>query len=150
MPVHIPDESRPCLPVGATELFLRGHVPTIDQIPVNEDVKKFWVGKWLLLRTDPTDPALPARRHMVRVVEVEAVIDPLAQPGEVTRITWEDEQALPFEICLRDMVVRGNMVFATAGETFKEFPPSKATGISSRKKLNLYSALSSARGHSMM
>ncbi|HWP45161.1 MAG TPA: hypothetical protein VNO14_18105, partial [Blastocatellia bacterium] len=120
MSVHIPDESRPCLPVGATELFLRGHFPAIDQIPENEDVKKFWVGKWLLLKTEPIDPALPARRHMVRVLEVEALIDPLFQPGEVTRIKWEDEQALPLEMCLRDMVVRGNMVFATAGETIKE------------------------------
>jgi hypothetical protein len=76
--------------VGATELFVAGTFPTAAQLPPGEDPEKFWVGKWLLLRTDPQDPSVPARR-------------------------------LPFEMCLRDMVVRGNMVSATAGETFTEW-----------------------------
>jgi hypothetical protein len=125
MPVHLPDESQPCLPVGATELFLRGTFPTTNQIPASEDPKKFWIGKWLLLMTEPEDPSLPARRHLVRVVEVEQTTDPLSldaanNPIAITRIKWADGQALPFEMCLRDTVVRGNLVFATAGETFAE------------------------------
>jgi hypothetical protein len=128
MKVHLPDPTAPCLPVGTTELFLQDHLPTIDQIPTDEDPATFWKGKWLLLRTDPKDPSIPARRHLVRVIEVEHRIDPLKlddsvppQPIEITRIKWEDEQALPFEMCLRDMVVRGNIVSATAGETITEF-----------------------------
>jgi hypothetical protein len=125
MPVHLPDEGRPCLPVGARELFLRGTFPTTTQVPAGEDPTKFWIGKWLLVKTDPEDPSIPARRHLVRVVEIEHTTDPLFPGGSntplaITRVKWEDEQALPFEMCLRDMVVRGNMVFATAGETFTE------------------------------
>jgi hypothetical protein len=126
MPVHLPDASKPCLAVEATELFLRGTLPTSEQIPVGEDPKKFWIGKWLLLKTEPEDPSVPARRHLVRVVEVEHTTDPLSldtsgNPIPITRITWEDAQALPFEMCLSDLVVHGNLVFATAGETITEF-----------------------------
>ena len=125
MPVHLPDDSQPCLGVGATELFLRGAFPTTTQIPAGEDPAKFWIAKWLLLKTDPEDPSIPARRHLIRVVEVEHTTDPLTldlanNPIAITRIKWEDEQALPFEMCLPDMVVRGNLVFATAGETITE------------------------------
>jgi hypothetical protein len=126
MPVHVPDESHPCLSAGTTELFLRGTFPIAAQIPAGEDPAKFWIGRWMLLKSDPEDPALPARRHLIRIVEVEQTADPLFldasnDPLPVTRIQWEDEQALPFEICLKDVVVHGNLVFATAGETITEF-----------------------------
>jgi hypothetical protein len=131
MVVHLPDVSKPCLPVEATELFLRGTFPTADQVPAGEDLAKFWVGKWLLLQTEPQDPAIPARRHLVRVVEVEHTTDSVYRdveadrinppPLAITRIKWEDAQALPFEMCLSDMAVHGNLVFATAGETITEF-----------------------------
>jgi hypothetical protein len=125
IPVHLPDESQPCLPVGSTELFLRGAFPTIQQIPAGEDLTKFWIGKWLLLKTDPQNPSVPARRHPIRVLEVEQTTDPLSgdagnNPIPITRIKWEAEQALPCEMCLRDMVAHGNLVFATAGETITE------------------------------
>jgi hypothetical protein len=79
----------------------------------------------VLLKTDPDDPSVPARRHLVRILEVEQTTDPLSldaanQPIPITRIKWEDDQALPFEMCLPDMVVRGNLVIATAGETITE------------------------------
>ena len=128
MPVHVPDADAPCLPVGATELFLRGIFPAPAQVPAGEDPAKFWTGRWLLLKTDPQDRSIPARRHLVRVVEIEHTIDPLSldestppQPIDITRIKWESEQALPFEMCLEDMVVRGNLVLATAGETITDF-----------------------------
>jgi hypothetical protein len=144
MPVYLPDEGRPCLPVGTTELFLRDTFPTADQVPAGEDPLKFWIGKWLLLKTDPEDPSAPARRHLVRVAEVEQTTDPLGldasnNPIAVTRVRWEDGQALPFELCLRDTVVDGNLVFATAGETVTEFftirsnnqiPPQEAPRVS--------------------
>lgn len=126
MTVHIPDESEPCLPIDATELFLQGHFPEADQLPSEADPLQFWQGKWMLLQATPEDPSLPIRRHLVRIVEIEQTVDPLCfdpdgQPLEITRIQWEEPQALPFEICLRDLVVRGNLVFATAGETIREY-----------------------------
>jgi hypothetical protein len=125
MPVHVPDESQPCLDVGTTELFLRGHFPLTNQIPAGEDPLKFWIGKWVLLRSDPTDPSIPARRFLVQLVAVEQTSDPLFRdasniPLDITRIQWNADQALPFELCLHDVVVRGNLVPATAGETFTE------------------------------
>ncbi|MEM9088869.1 MAG: hypothetical protein AAGC93_09015 [Cyanobacteria bacterium P01_F01_bin.53] len=136
MPAHNPDESKPCLPIGSTELFLRGNFPTGIQLPTlpNNDAQllQFWVGRGMLLQTTPEDPSLPARRHLIRIVEVEQTIDPLCldtgdqpdaddQPIEITRIRWEEAQATPFELCLKDLVVRGNIVFSTAGETIREY-----------------------------
>jgi hypothetical protein len=121
MAVHVPDEAHPCLEVGTTELFLRGTFPTTQQVPPGEDPGKFWIGKWMLLKSDPQDPSLPTRRHLIRLAAIEQTIDPLFEennaPLKVTRIQWQDAQALPFEICLHDVVVHGNLVFATAGET---------------------------------
>jgi hypothetical protein len=125
LPVHVPDESRPCLPLGSVELFLRGEFPLATQLPPTGLLpEEFWVGRRMVLHGASTHPSLPERRHLVRLVEVEKTVDPLALEGgmpiAITRIRWEDEQALPFELCLRDTVVRGNIVPATAGETFTE------------------------------
>jgi hypothetical protein len=120
---HVPDDSQPCLEVGETEVFLWGTFPTATQIPVGKDPLQFWIGKWLLLETQPEDPSVPVRRHLVQVVAVEQTTDPLTSPPHqpITRIQWKDEQALPFEMCLRGLVVHGNLVFATAGETITDY-----------------------------
>jgi hypothetical protein len=129
IPVHVPDDSQPCLPVGTTEVFLPGHYPIPRQVPPGEDPLQFWLNKWLLLETLPKNSSIPIRRHLVRIVEVEQTTDPLSldnsEPPQITatnitRLKWEEKQALPFEICLHDLVVRGNLVFATAGETIVE------------------------------
>ncbi|GKT07114.1 hypothetical protein [Desulforhabdus sp. TSK] len=126
MPVHIPDISRPCLPVGSTELFLLGHFPNVSQVPTGEDPLKFWLGKRLLIKSDPKDPSVPARRHMLPIVNLEHLTDPLfldenGDPIAITRLRWDDAQALPYEVCLENAVVHGNLVEATAGETITEF-----------------------------
>lgn len=126
IPVHVPDAANPCLGIGATELFLRGTFPTSEQVPEEADSADFWLGKWVLLETQPNDPSISVRRHLVRLMAVEQTTDPLCldeqeQPLAITRIQWENEQALPFELCLSELVVRGNLVFATAGETFEEY-----------------------------
>lgn len=129
MPAHVPDEAEPCLPIGATELYLRGVLPTDGQLPPDPGADPappgdFWIGRWMVLWTTPEDPSLPLRRHLVRIVEVEPTEDPLCpengSPLPITRIRWEGAQALPFELCLRETVVRGNVVPAVAGETFEE------------------------------
>ena len=124
--VHIPDVDQPCLPVGSTEVFLFGHFPLAGQIPAGQDPLKFWLGKWLLLHSEPQNPALPKRRHLVQVQELQQLTDPLfmdgsGNPQPVTRVAWKDEQALPFEMCLLEAQVNGNLVSATAGETIQEF-----------------------------
>lgn len=126
MSVHLPDDDEPCLPVGATELYLHDTLPATGQVPGGVDPVRFWVGKWLLLKTLPDDASVPARRHLVRVAEVEHATDPLfldgsGDPVNITRVRWEQGQALPFEMCLRDMSVHGNIVPATEGETHTEF-----------------------------
>ncbi len=126
MPAHVPDESQPCLAVGATELYLRGEFPVSSQLPAPEPVPgDFWIGRLMVLKSTPADPSLPVRRHLVRITEVEATEDPLCLeagvPIKITRIRWDEAQALPFELCLRDTVVCGNVVPATAGETFTEY-----------------------------
>lgn len=120
--IHVPDSNRPCLPAGATELFLFGHFPSATEVPPGEDPLTFWRDKWLLLKSDPEDPALPARRHLVCVSGLEQFTDPLFldeldNPVSITRVQWEAEYSPPFEICLNETVVHGNLVPATAGET---------------------------------
>jgi hypothetical protein len=98
------DASEACLPVGAMEMSLQGDRTAALGQP----------GRWILLRTDPADPGQPARRHLVRLTKVEKVTDPLANV-DTTRIVWEAEQALPFEMDLAALHVRGNLVPAVAG-----------------------------------
>jgi len=115
---HLWDASQVCLPVGATELYLAGHHQS--DLPL-DDTTGAVPGRFVLLRTDPLDRAIPARRLIVRLITVENMTDPLvADPvtgNDVTRIVWEDAQALPFELDQASLTVRGNLVPATAGRT---------------------------------
>lgn len=126
---HIWNEDDTCLPVGTTEVYIRGQhrsrIP-LDDAPEGAPA----AGKWMLLRTSPTDPSVPARRWMVRVVDVtdtdgdgNPLEDPLVQdpetgqPVALTRLVWEREQALPFEVDLEVLEIRGNLIPAVAGRT---------------------------------
>jgi predicted phage baseplate assembly protein len=117
---HLWDETQTCLPVGATEVWVDGHhaadLPLTDLPPGKPP------GRWVVLQTDPVDPAIPARRLLVRLVAVTDELDPLAAglgtSTNVTHLVWEQEQALPFEMDLElAFTVRGNMVPVTAGKT---------------------------------
>lgn len=125
--VHVPDPGNPCLPVGATELYVVGAFPQPAHLPPGAVPGDFWIGRPIVIRTDPADPAEPRRRFLVHITEVEVTADPLIlqgtppAPTSITRIAWRPEEALAFELCLPDATVRGNIVPATAGETFIEF-----------------------------
>ncbi len=116
---HIWDETAACLPVGATEMHVEGHhnadLPLVDAPPDGP------AGRWVLLATTPPDPAIPARRWIVRLLSVTDELDPLVSHpvtgNAVTRLRWEAAQALPFEIDLEHLKVHGNVVPATAGRT---------------------------------
>jgi hypothetical protein len=119
MPPHVWDESATCLPLGATEIWVDGH-RAADLLL--DDTSRDPPGRWVVIQTDPSDPALPARRHLVRVVAAIDEADPLAAllgtDPDVTHLVWEEAQALPFEIDLEARcTVRGNIVPITAGQT---------------------------------
>jgi hypothetical protein len=96
-----------CLPAGATELFLKGDV-------VNAIKPAGVAERWLLLRTDPLNSALPARRQLVRVISAEVVHDPLANV-DTTCIVWDAAQKLPCGFDLTVLKVSGNIIPAVAG-----------------------------------
>jgi hypothetical protein len=108
---HLWDEDDTCLPVGSTVLYIKGkhtaHLPF--------DVPKL-DGKWVLLKTTQANPAIPERAWMVRLIKVTDDVDPVFGT-DITRLEWQEAQATPFELDLTALVVRGNLVPATAGET---------------------------------
>ena len=65
---HVPDESNPCLPVGSTEIYLRGDLPLSNQLPEPDpNPEAFWIGREMVLESTPSDPSLPRRRHLIRI-----------------------------------------------------------------------------------
>lgn len=119
---HLWDEDDTCLPAGATELVVKGHHES--HLPLDDFEEGRDPGRWVLLRTDP-GPGLPARRWLVRLTRVEELEDPLISDSEfgsaLTRLGWEESEAVPFELDLTALSVRGNLVPATAGRTESRF-----------------------------
>ena len=109
---HLWDDEATCLPVGATSLVIAGHHATDLQPDATIDA----TGKWVVLATHPTDPAVPERRWLVRVTTRVQSTDVL-QAAPITTITWDASQATPFEMDLETLTVRANLVPATAGQT---------------------------------
>jgi hypothetical protein len=122
---HVPDPGNPCLLAGATELYLVGEFPVAATLPTGANPATFWLARPMLIRSDPPDPAEPSRRFLVHITEVEVTTDPLVIVGGVpltiTRIAWGADEALAFDLCLSHATVHGNLLPATAGETFNEF-----------------------------
>jgi len=114
---HIWDEDKTCLPVGATEVYINGRHKS--DLPFNDTTTDDQPCRWMLLKTNPSDPAIPERRWMVCVIDISEHEDPLVDDPscdkEVTRLAWQQAQALPFEMDLETLAVRGNMVPASAG-----------------------------------
>ena len=110
---HVFDEDDLCLPLGATELTLAGlHAAALPLEPDAEGRR----GRWALLKTTPADPSREPRAHAVRLTSVVEATDPvLAQP--ITTVSWDQAQATPFELDLRELELRGNLVPARAGRT---------------------------------
>jgi hypothetical protein len=111
---HVWDEDDRCLPVGATTLDISG--PHAADIPFDDFPPGGTPGKWVLLQTTPLDPAVPARTHVVRLIAVVDMHDPVFTV-DFTRLTWEAEQSTVAELDLDTLVVRANLVPATAGRT---------------------------------
>ncbi len=114
---HIWDEDDTCLAVGTTGMYIKKH-PEANL--VFDDLPDELTGKWVLLKTNPAGPDLPVRNWLVRLIEVKNTADPVL--GEdITRIAWEESQALPFEIDMTILEIHGNIVPATAGTTIESY-----------------------------
>ncbi len=108
---HVWDPAHACLPVGATELAIQGwHAAEISG-------GKPQFSRPVILRTYPTDPAVPARVQLVQVTSAQDDTDPLLAEN-ITRISWSPSGALPFELDLETLQVHCNVVPATAGRTW--------------------------------
>lgn len=116
---HLWDGKDTCLLVGTTELYVVGHHKlsglAFDDFPVGKSP-----GKWVLLKTDPIDPAQPQRSQLVRLIQVTDMVDPVFN-SNITHLVWEDEQALKNEFDLTILTVRGNIVPATSGKTYEAY-----------------------------
>ena len=95
-----------CLPADAPGLAIRGRHERLTP------------GGWLLLE-DP-DPE-SERRDIVRITDVE-FIAATARTPDLTAIRWSPETPLRHEHCITDasLVLRGNLVLATHGETVSD------------------------------
>ena len=87
-------DTRCCLPTGATRAALKGKH---DGLKVGD----------VLILAENRDPgtgdsaaANPTRRHAVRLTRVAFTTDEVYNNVDVTEITWADEDALPFPLCL--------------------------------------------------
>ncbi len=120
-------DKRCCLPRGATRATLADHVSDLAKgdVLLFEEVRGPHTGA-------PGD-ADPSHRHVVRLTEVSAVVDPLGNVP-VTNIAWDSEDALPFALCLSSVtdkqhgeteltdvsVARGNLILVDHGATVSD------------------------------
>lgn len=108
------DRSDSCLLVGATFLHVSGWHAA--DLPLEDFTNPNVPGKWVVLKTNPSDASVPARAWLVRLIRVTNEVDPLVGVN-ITRLEWEEAQATQYELEYDSLVVRGNIVPATAGET---------------------------------
>jgi hypothetical protein len=125
-----------CLPKGAVSATLDGHFPAM--MPGHVLIFAEIAGPITGIAGD----ADPQHRHPVRLTSVELSGDPLGNvlqsPGDynprpVTKITWHDEDALPFPLCISSTsetgkpvivsVAYGNNVLVDHGYTDTEILP---------------------------
>ncbi|TME11264.1 MAG: putative baseplate assembly protein [Chloroflexi bacterium] len=136
-----------CLPKGATNATLQGHLPNLNKgdVLIFEEVRGPQTG--VAADADPT------HRCAVRLTDVRLIQDPLGgqfqelpndNSLDVTEIEWHSDDALPFPLCISSTltlengdqlpiddvsVARGNIVLADAGrsipaETLEPVPAS--------------------------
>ena len=116
------DENDACLLINSTSLDVVGHHEA--DLPLEDFTNPDVPGKWIVLQTNPVDASVPARTWLVRLITVDdgggTLVDPLTGTN-ITHLEWGPAYALPFEMELATLVVRGNIVPATAGETLEAF-----------------------------
>lgn len=119
--LYLPDAAEPCLPIGATSAYLQLPLPIAGEMPpvhAYAPLSDIWLGRNIILRSGQTDPANPKRAWLVTITAVEPYSD-LLNPGvgQLSHITWDTSQALPFEMPVEDSEAYLNVVNAVAGRT---------------------------------
>ncbi|HEX7151252.1 MAG TPA: putative baseplate assembly protein [Thermoanaerobaculia bacterium] len=108
-----------CLPRGTTRADVRGAVDAL-----------LHAGDFVLFEETSVD-ADPEHRQVVRLTAVQKIFDPLAPNTALTRLTWGEEDALRFPLCVNGQdaplgIARGNLLLADHGRTVRnEWHPSK-------------------------
>jgi hypothetical protein len=110
------DDADKCLLAGSTSMHVLGHHAA--DLPLEDFTNPDLAGKWVVLETNPLDASVPVRRERVRLIRVTDDVDPLTTL-DITRLEWEPAYATRFEMEYETLVVRGNIVPATAGETLE-------------------------------
>lgn len=109
------DDSRRCLPAGATEMWIRGHG---YGFPVG-DPQLGTVGVALLIDTRAALSIDAPAREIVHLTAAQEGTDPLLG-DEFTRIAWAAQDALQLEHDLTRTRLAGNLLPATEGRRFSE------------------------------
>lgn len=109
---HSWDEDDVCLTAGSTEIYIVGHhaATLLPGGNLNADQ--------LILKT-LASPGVPSKTHLIHLLTATDEVDPVFGT-QITRLTWPDEDATPFEMDLEVLVVRGNIVPIIAGQSFTE------------------------------
>jgi len=114
---HQWDEDDTCLPVDSTQLYVEG--AHAADLPLDDTPPGQPPGRWILLVTKPTDPAVKARAQIVRLITVEDTFDLVLppQPHPVTRLVWQGDQPTEFEMDMTTLEVHANILPAASGST---------------------------------
>jgi hypothetical protein len=130
---YIWDVSDKCLLKGSTKLFLKGQQKNnLPLLEATEEDKKLLnkrspeKGKWVLLQSaNRTD--LSSRKCLIWIItvaETDSSGNPLLDPVRnepVTLIEWDASLALPYDMNLENLEVRGNIIPVTAGELITKY-----------------------------
>jgi len=115
---HIWDESETCLPAGSTHLYIQDKCEEVLWWNRDEIVDPWKKALWVLIQTEPVDPAIPERKWVVPLTGVNEVEDVLNNQW-TTRLTWNREYATPFEMDLSTMNISANLIPVAAGKTWE-------------------------------
>ncbi len=141
LPVYAWKRGKCCLPIGSTRCEVVGDVSDLLE------PGSFVLFEELDPNTGLPDDTKPNSRQVVRLLKAEPAYDPLAPQTPLTRLTWHEDDALTFPLCVAVIgadggdqqagVARGNMVLADHGRTIAEEwhpeePGPEAIGITPR------------------
>lgn len=112
---HIWDEDDRCLPRGGLEIYVEGHhgATLAFDDPISDPT-----GKWLVISEAESKRSPCPTRHLVRVTSISETRDEIIGQ-DITRLAWEKQYALPVEMELDSLVIYGNVLELTAGQTIE-------------------------------
>jgi hypothetical protein len=127
VPLYCADAGEPCLEHGATEAFLEIAPPdgsdpsTTPDGTVLAEPADVWVGRKIILTSGLGEADEPNRAWAVTIIAVEDYVDTLVDDTiTLTRIEWDEAEALPFQMPIKHSVAHFNCAQAIAGKTVTE------------------------------